>query len=192
MKQLYLWLSLTLLLPTTLLGQYDYEANGIHPYGRPNPEAPSQILDFDAMIGECDCQSTRRKPDGTWGKPEPMLWRFKYIMNGMAIQDETLKPNGAHTGNIRQFIADSSKWYVHYYSNSRPSTTFPVWEGGKKEKEIVLYRDQKAPNGAEGYYKIRFYDMSKRGYKWSGAWVSADESIVFDNWNIVCVRPEEK
>ena len=110
-------------------------------------------------------------------------------MNGMAVQDETLKSDGRHSGSIRQFIADSSRWYVHYYSAAGPTTVLSAWEGNKKdEKTIVLYRERKAPNGMDGYYRLTFYDISKTGYKWVGEWVDKTEKIIFPTWKIECVK----
>ena len=90
-----------------------YEASEEFPFGRINPDAPEQLADFASLIGICDCKSESRKADRSWAEPIDMTWKFKYIMNGLAVQDETLKEDGKHSGSIRQFIADSSKWYVH-------------------------------------------------------------------------------
>ena len=188
-------LFLGVLLCTSLLinaqDDYNYEPNAKNPFGTANPNAPDQIKDFQPMIGECKCKSETRKPDQSWAQPIDMVWRFKYIMNGMAVQDETLKEDGRHSGSIRQFIADSSRWYVHYYSSGAPSTTLPVWEGNKNEEgKIILYRPQKAPNGMEGYYRLTFSDMSDKGFNWIGEWVNTDETIVFPTWKIACTREE--
>ena len=169
--------------------QYDFEPSAENPFGLPNPDAPQEILDFAPLIGECNCKSTARNADQTWADPVDMIWRFKYIMNGMAVQDETLKADGKHSGSIRQFIADSTKWYVHYYSSGSPSTILPAWEGNKnKYGNIVLYREQKAPNGMEGFFRLTFSEMNGEGFNWEGAWVSPDESIVFPTWKIDCTR----
>lgn len=169
--------------------QYNYEPSEQFPFGQANPDAPQQIKDFQPMIGKCNCKSISRNPDQTWADPIDMTWTFKYIMNGKAVQDETLKADGKHSGSIRQFIADSSKWYVHYYSSIVPTTTLSTWEGNKKEGEnIVLYRPQKAPNGIEGFYRLTFYDISKSGYKWIGEWVDKTEKIIFPTWKIECKK----
>ncbi|WP_460218325.1 hypothetical protein [Psychroserpens sp. MEBiC05023] len=173
---------------TVTHAQYEYDANDKHPFGKANPEASENIKDFESMIGSCHCKSTTRKQDGTWNDSEDMTWTWRYIMNGTAVQDETLKADGSHSGSIRQFIKDSSRWYVHWYSSKTPSTILPVWEGGKKEDKIVLYRDQTAPNGTEGYFRLTFYDMSKTGYKWIGEWVDKTETVIYPTWKIDCVR----
>ncbi|MEZ4795833.1 MAG: hypothetical protein R2785_01575 [Flavobacteriaceae bacterium] len=172
-----------------LSAQYSYEPSEEFPYGRPNPDAPKQIKDFDPMIGECNCKSTAKNQDETWADSVDMIWRWKYIMNGMAVQDETLKEDGTHSGSIRQFNVDSSRWYVHYYTTKTASTILSAWEGNKKENgNIVLYREQAAPNGMNGFYRLTFYDISKSGYKWIGEWVDKTESVVFPTWKIVCTR----
>ncbi len=179
---------LLVLITTITWGQHEYEPSDVSPFGRANPNAPKEILDFDNLIGICDCISETRNQDQTWAKPNKMTWEFKYIMNGMAVQDQTLKEDGKHSGSIRQFIADSSKWYVHYYSSAGPTTVLSAWEGNKKEDKIILYRKQKAPNGMDGFYKINFYDITKDGFKWLGEWVNTAETFSFPTWKIECTK----
>ncbi|HCT53346.1 MAG TPA: hypothetical protein DF712_12910, partial [Balneola sp.] len=76
------------------------------------------------------------------------------------------------SGSIRQFNADSSKWYVHYYASASASPALPVWEGSKvEENKIVLYRRQAAPNGTDGYYRLTFYEITDESFNWVGEWV---------------------
>lgn len=174
--------------PIVLFSQNSYETSKEFPYGKINPAAPVQLAEFAPMIGICDCTSETRNPDGTWNKPESMTWTFKYIMNGLAIQDETSKNDGTQAGSIRQYHTDSSKWVVHYYSSTAVPFILPAWTGEKKNDKIILYRDQKAPNGMEGFYRLTFYDITDTGYKWAGEWVNVDESIVYPTWKIDCKK----
>lgn len=187
MKQLT---TLLILISTTVFSQYTFEPSVDFPYGKVNPEAPQQIKDFEPMIGTCKCKSESRNPDGSWAEPIDMFWRFKYIMNGLAVQDETLKADGRHSGSIRQYNTDSSKWYVHYYASASIPKMLPVWEGTKQDGKIVLYREQPAPNGTDGYFRLTFYDMSASGYKWIGEWVDKTETVVYPTWKIDCKREE--
>ena len=66
-------LIITLFLSLTVFAQYDYEASKDYPFGKPNPEAPQQIKDFEPMIGECQCKSSTRKQDGSWNEEIDML-----------------------------------------------------------------------------------------------------------------------
>jgi hypothetical protein len=170
-----------------------YEVSPANPYGLPNPKAPAQVTDFAPMIGKCQCTSETRNPDGSWAEPVDMTWTFKYIMNGMAVQDETLKADGAHSGSIRQYHADSARWYVHWYGSASPTATLSAWEGNisAEKDKIVLYRDQAAPNGMEGYFRLTFYDFTEKSYKWIGEWTDKAEKIIFPTWKISCTRKEQ-
>jgi hypothetical protein len=156
-------------------------------FGTPDPSAPAQLLDYRELIGISDCVSEQRALDGTWGKPLDMVWTFKYILGGTAVQDEADKEDGFYAGSIRQFNTDESSWYVHYYSNrGKPPAALPAWKGSREGNEMRLSSPQPAPNGAEGAYNIRFYEISEKGFKWEGNWTSRDGSVVFENWKIEC------
>ena len=186
MKQFLIAILLTL--PALLFSQNEYEPSENHPFGQANPTAPEQIHDFDPMIGICDCISKRRLSQDEWAPDEKMTWAFKFIMNGMAVQDETLKADGVHSGSIRQFNADSSRWYVHYYTSATATPTLSAWEGNKTGDKIILYRKQAAPNGMDGYYRITFYDVTSEGFKWIGEWVNLAETFSYPTWEIDCVK----
>lgn len=182
-------------MPVMIWGQTsynDFEPNTQHPFGKPNPKAPTQITDWAELIGESECKSISRNPDGTWADTLDMIWRFKYIMNGWAVQDETLKADGKNAGSIRQYNADSAAWYVHYYSSGYAAPVLPAWKGNiNEEGEINLYKEQQAPNGMEGFYKISFTEISEKGFNWLGQWVNPDESIIYPTWKIYCRKRKD-
>lgn len=170
-----------------------YEPNKNHPYGILNPTAPKGTGDFDPLIGTCDCKSVSRNPDGTWQDSLRMEWQFKYIMNGTAVQDEVWRENDLMAGSIRQYNADSALWYVSYYTSSVIPASLPVWSGTKhQEGNIVLYKDQQAPNGADGFSRLTFHNITVNSFDWKGEWISADESIVYPFWTITCSKREKK
>lgn len=184
MKNLLL---LTILLNCSLLmAQTEYEPSKENPFGLPNPEAAAEVQDYQPMIGICDCKSVRRGNDGNWLDSVDMTWQFKYIMNGTGVQDQTIKADGIHSGSIRQYNADSSKWYVHYYSSASAIPTLSSWQGGKIGNDIILHKAQKAPNGMDGFYKITFKDITENGFNWLGEWVNLDESFKYPTWKIYC------
>ncbi len=187
-RKLLLIVIAVVLKSTLLLAQNEYEPSSTHPYGQPNPNAPVEIKDYQPLIGKCDCLSYKGDNQGNWLPPVKMTWEFKYIMNGMAVQDQTLKDDGVHSGSIRQYSADSSSWYVHYYTTAIASPNLRVWKGGKKGDDIILYSPQKSPNGIDGYYKISFFNITDKGFNWLGEWVNKDESIKFPTWKINCTK----
>ena len=168
--------------------KYPYESSVKNPFGLVNPNAPVQTADFAHMIGQSDCISVNRNPDGSWQDSVKMLWTFKYIMNGMAVQDGTLKEDGKHSGSIRQYNADSAQWYVSYYSSSFAPNVLPVWYGNMKDGKIVLKMKQKSPNGFDGYSRLTFYDISDDSFKWIGEWIDVNETIVYPFWKISCYK----
>ena len=165
-----------------------FEPSVAHPFGLANPDAPEQVKDFDPMIGLCMCKSLQRNPDGSWQDTLNMLWKFKYIMNGTAVQDEVWRENDLYAGSIRQYQPDSAKWVVTYFSYPSVSTKPGVWLGNKQGNKIVLTQDQTAPNGMKGYSRLTFHNMRAEGFDWSGEWVSEDGSVVYPFWNIFCSR----
>ncbi len=180
-------------LSVCLVGQektydYPYEVSTAHPFGLINPDAPKQIADFDPLIGRCNCKSISRIDQQTWADTVDMTWTFKYIMNGFAVQDETFKSDGTYAGSIRQFNVDSALWYVHYYSHPSQTAVLPAWEGNRIDDKIILYRDQTAPNGMDGYYKITFSEISQNGFNWLGEWVTKNESFSYPTWRIYCKK----
>ena len=180
---------LCLIVGFTTYAQMDYEPNDKFPYGRPNPKAPKELMDFDPLIGTCNCKSVTRVDQTTWADTVDMVWRWKYIMNGMGVQDETFQPEGPYNGSIRQYNSDSSSWYVHFYSSTTPTPSLSSWEGGKNDDgNIILYNEQKAPNGWDGFFKITFSDIKEEGFNWLGEWVSLDESIKYATWRIYCKK----
>ena len=187
MKQI---LSVIILLSSiSFFGQFNFDTSKEYPFGKMNPKAAKEIQDYKQLIGECSCTSESRKPDGSWAKPVKMIWRWKYIMNGKAVQDETLKEDGNHSGSIRQYDSIKKQWNVHYYSSSKLSQTLSVWNGNKNKKgNIVLYKNHKAPNGTDGFFRLTFYDITKNGYKWIGEWTDLNEKIVYPTWKIECKR----
>lgn len=185
----YLSCFLILFLTLPALAQYNYEVSDENPFGKLNPEAPEEVGDFAPLIGVSECISESRAADGSWNPTVNMLWTFKYIMNGMAVQDETLKEDGRHSGSIRQFSPDSSAWYVHYYSSASVPARLPAWEGAKNDDgNIVLYREQQSPNGLDGFYRLTFYDITGNSFEWIGEWVNKDESFNYPTWKISCTK----
>lgn len=169
---------------------FEYTVTPDRPFGAYNPVAPPEVNDFEPMIGSSRCRSVRRRPDGTWPDSTDMVWEFRYIFDGQAVQDMTWKADGTHSSSIRQFNADSSKWVVTYYSVQTAPFAPSVWTGGRDGDAIVLIRSQRAPNGMEGESRLTFYNIRETGFKWIGEWVSKDGSIVYPFWKISCVKRE--
>jgi len=169
--------------------QEKYQPSKEFPYGRVNPQAPKSLSDYNDLIGTCNCKSVLRNANGEFKDTVNGTWEFKYIMNGMAVKDETWKENGGHSLSIRQFNEDSLQWYVTYFSANSANPTPSTWQGGKTEDgKIVLKTPQKAPNGMEGFSRLTFFDISENGFKWVGEWVNKSDTFAFPTWSITCKK----
>lgn len=168
--------------------EYLHEPTSSHPYGKSNVNLPEENKVWEELIGTCDCKTVLRNPDGSWQDTTGMTWIWKYIMDGKAVQDISLKTDGSHTTSIRQYIPDSSSWYVTFFSSAGPSPSPRTWKGGKEGNDIILYNNQNAPNGMEGFYKITFQNISEKGFDWLGAWVDNAETIQYPTWKIFCKK----
>ncbi|MFK7774034.1 MAG: hypothetical protein AB8F94_17920 [Saprospiraceae bacterium] len=182
MKNLLFTFAFSLLFSSSIFSQkpippLNYEPSALHPFGLPNPDAPKEIIDYAPMIGICDCKNLSRNPDGTWKDSLDMIWKFKYIMNGTAVQDELWKENDLYAGSIRQFQKDSAEWIVSYFSYPAVPYTPGIWHGKKMDDKIVLSKPQKAPNGMEGSSILTFYDWDEEGFKWKGEWMKEDKQF---------------
>jgi hypothetical protein len=190
MKQLFLLsllLALSVLLPAQTQDWQQYEPSKEFPYGQKHPDAPAQLDDFQPMIGTCDCKSLQRSPDGTWADTLDMVWSFKYILNGRAIQDQTWRENSSAT-SIRKFNPDSSLWVVDYHSFPGLSTKSSLWLGKKEGEEIVLKMPQKSPGGLDGISRLTFTNISETGFDWRGEWVNEEMQVVYPFWLIWCEK----
>ncbi|GJM06074.1 MAG: hypothetical protein DHS20C09_20700 [marine bacterium B5-7] len=169
------------------MADYKYSSTAEHPFGQYNQAAPPEILDFSPLIGQADCQSMTRVGE-TWSEPISMIWTFRYIMNGTAIQDDTLKSDGTHSGSIRQFNPETDLWHVHYYTSKTIADELPVWTGGKVGSDLIFWRTQKAPNGMAGFYRLTFSEITETGYQWLGAWVDESKTVSYPTWKINCKK----
>ncbi len=156
-------------------------------FGKIHPEAPKQLLDYQELIGLHQCLSTKRDQQGNFPDTVSFIWSFKYIFNGIAVQDETWKEDGSYTSSIRQFDTDSVSWLVTYFTSQGISFPAPHWTGEpRKDNKIQLYRPQKAPNGFDGYSRLTFQNITDDSFQWKGDWVSVDESFERTFWQITC------
>ena len=168
-------------------GQNNYDSSKESPFGKTHPEAPDQNRDFEEMIGLSDCKSIRRNPDGTWQDSVKMVWEFKYILNGKAVQDLTWIENGFAATSIRQYNPDSANWVVTYNSTAGVSNSPSIpWLGNRHDNKIELKKDQKAPNGMDGFNQLTFYNLTSHSFDWKGEWADTSGSVSYPFWHITC------
>ncbi|WP_460217964.1 hypothetical protein [Psychroserpens sp. MEBiC05023] len=167
----------------------EYEANEQNPYGRPNSNAPEELQDFEKLIGICNCKSVQYNGDVA-GDTLNLKWRWKYILNGNAIQDDGWLDNGkiiTPFTSIRILNPHTKQWQVPFFvpfMTSEPQ----IWKGGKLGDEIVLRKSEPKSNGHEIESVLTFSNITEKGFNWIGKFVnlSSKKETVF--WKIWCVK----
>ena len=93
-------------------------------YGAPHPDAPLELAQFDFLIGDFSI-TAHAYANGAWTPPRPgpaPRWNGRYVLSGMAIEDEWfdpdpgLDPNSARGINIRLWDGEAGEWdmmWVH-------------------------------------------------------------------------------
>lgn len=155
-----------------------FEANSAFPFGRLNPDAPSETAQFDFMIGEFDCVDEIINPqDGKWIK-FPAIWNAKYFLNGHGIQDQYWSPQFS-TSNIRIFDAKEKKWKVTFFR--LPNYNSGVWTGIKEGKDLVMRQgDEKKGT------RLTFSSITKESFEWIGESMTDGKASAF--WKSSCKR----
>ncbi len=151
-----------------------------------------ELLDFDLLIGDCNCKSIIRDQTGKWRDTISLRWKWKYIMEKNGVYDEgwyQLDGKKHHFSSLRVYDSINQHWYVSYFTpklTAKPET----WIGGKKDDKIVLKKEQKTPQGAMESV-LTFFDISAQGFSWEGKIISEEKKVDYSFWKIWCVKDEE-
>ena len=167
-------------------GAMPYEPSAAFPFGRPNPNAPTELQQFAFLIGNNDCSEERL--DGASGEwiPGVRIWDAHYYLNGNAIRDGG-RSGSSTNGNIRIYDPATEQWHVTYFST--PVYGSGTWKGKLIDNRIELEQPQLAPGTTiEGINRLTFYNISSSSFDWRGEWVSLDGSQVFPYWRVSCEK----
>lgn len=95
-------------------------------YGSPHPDAPAEMAQFDFLIGDYAIEAAAWRNEA-WTPPRPgprARWNGRYILGGMAIQDEWfdpdpgLDPSSPRGVNVRMWDADAGEWDMMWIHTS--------------------------------------------------------------------------
>ncbi|MCK8481231.1 hypothetical protein [Psychroserpens algicola] len=158
-------------------------------FGKPNENAPKEIKDFQQLIGLCDCKSVQYK-SGVAGDTLALKWRWKYILNGNAVQDDGWfdgQHNQKSFTSIRILNPKTKQWQVPFfvpYMTSEPQ----IWKGGKNGENIVLRKPEPKQNGEDFESVLTFSNISNKGFNWTGKKVNLNSKKETVFWKIWCIK----
>ena len=162
-----------------------YEPNAAYPYGRPNPDAPPELTQFDFMVGEFDCEEATRNQDGTWNE-FLAVWNAAYFLNGHGIQDRYWNPRFS-TSNLRIFDPREGLWKVTFFK--MPGYASGVWTGKKEGDKIVLRNDPPGESGTRRISILTFSNIRSDGFDWlGGSYLESDSENIRHGWRSSCKR----
>jgi len=144
--------------------------------GQINPDAPPETAQFGRLAGIWDVDMAIRQDDGSWPKPGEGLkaeWRFRYILDGWAVQDDWIAPPSevpVEKGprqlgtNIRIYDPAAGKWRIAWISNTQKtlSTLEAVAEGEQAERMVLT---GKHPSGHT--QRVTFFDIGEDHFEWT-------------------------
>ena len=144
------------------------EKTGNAAFGRLNPDAPSQTVEFGQFVGKWDCKIWNRQADDSWVENNA-VWVWNYVLNGMAVQDYWYGATGLGT-NVRIFDPALDKWQNVWIENVQ-KTMGGLWDAKMNEDgAIEMYDDT-------GTWKITFFNILDRSFDWKWDFKQEDGSM---------------
>lgn len=162
-------------------------------FGEIHPEAPAETAQFGQLIGHWRAEQTIRNRDGSWSdKKTHAEWRWYYILEGHAIQDDWISlskdEDSGQTAasvvgtNIRIYNPKEQQWVMAWIDkNSRRLATFTaVFEN---ENIIMTGTDNQGRLG-----RNTFHNITENSFDWKKEWTSDNGETWFEVARIHCVR----
>lgn len=137
-------------------------------FGKVNPKAPKEIEEFGQFVGSWDCTISNLTKDGSW-KEDKATWVWKYILNGMAIQDYWTNADLMGT-NIRIFDPKKNKW-INTWTENGNLIMSGLWDANKTENGNIELHD------GTGEWLIIFFNIRDNSFDWKWDFLQEDGSM---------------
>jgi hypothetical protein len=144
------------------------------PFGKPNPNAPAALSQFEFLIGRWRCEAKIKVADGQW-QTFHATWLGRYILDGYAIADEyrMIGPTGELIVlglNVRAYDASRQIWNIKWLNALAGTWTDlgPEELGGVTfDGQSIIYAF-KEPVAAHAYTRVAYTNISGRHFTWRG------------------------
>jgi hypothetical protein len=138
--------------------------------GKLNPNAPKETEQFGQLVGIWDAEQSVRNKDGTWSERTTKAeWRWYYILDGHAIQDDWFSPDSTNIlqwigTNIRIYNPEEKQWHMAWIdkTNRRLATFTAIVEND----EIIM----KGINAKGREIRNIFSNISAESFNWTQQW----------------------
>ncbi len=151
--------------------------------GRLNPSAPPETEMLGQLAGIWLVEQTVRNRDGSWSDKKTYAeWRWYYILDGHAVQDDWIAPPPDDTSskaprffgtNIRIYTPEEKQWMMAWIDTSgrRLATYTAVNEGGK----VIMTGHEASGRMARN----TFYNITKDSFDWMKEWTTDEGKTWF-------------
>ena len=164
------------------------ETNKKFDIGKLNPEAPSETKLMGQLAGVWDAEQTIVAKDGSWnGKKTKAIWRWYYILDGQAVQDDwisidSLNRQKAVGTNIRIYNPDEKLWYMAWIDKThrRLATFTATNDGGNVIMDGI--------NSTGRHIRNTFYQITANTFDWKQEWTFDEGKSWVEVARIHCTR----
>lgn len=142
--------------------------------GKLNPAAPPETEQLGQLVGVWEAEQVKRNRDGSWSEEKTRAeWRWYYILDGHAIQDDWISLQAADDTsqvyqpigtNIRIYNSEENQWHMAWIdkTNRRLATFTAVNEDGK----IIM----SGQNAQGRQIRNTFFDITQNEFDWQQEW----------------------
>jgi hypothetical protein len=134
-----------------------------------SPEAPEGTNILGQLVGAWDAEQTIMNRDGTWDAPKHSIWKWYYILDGHAIQDDWISIDSLNNEipvgtNIRIYNPDEKQWHMAWIdkTNRRLATFTAINDSGT----VVM----EGTNAKGRHIKNTFFNIADNEFDWKQEW----------------------
>jgi hypothetical protein len=143
-------------------------------YGKPNPNAPEELSQFDFLVGKWHGEAKLKREDGIWESLN-VSWEGRYILDGYAIADEyrMTTRTGEHLVlgmNLRSYDGKKKVWNLKWL-NALAGTWAdlgPEELGGVVADGKAISYSMKEPVARHTFTRATYTNISADHFTWRG------------------------
>lgn len=179
------YLVICILLILVSLGGAD---TGVFRPGTIHPAAPPETLQLGQLVGIWTAEQTVRESDGAWSQKKTHgEWRWYYILDGHAIQDDWMSRDGGEEfhpigTNIRIYNPSEKKWYMAWIDKN--NRTLAVFTAISENGNVVMT----GTNAKGRVVRNTFSNITGQSFEWVQEWTGDEGKSWFAVARIECKR----
>jgi hypothetical protein len=146
----------------------------LNEYGKPNPNAPAELSQFDFLIGKWRGEAKLKREDGSW-EILHALWEGRYILDGYAIADEFRMTTPAGElpvlgMNFRAYDPAKKAWNLKWLNALAGTWTDlgPEELGGVTAEGGAISYLMKEPVARHAFTRATYTHISADHFTWRG------------------------